>query len=123
MSERTENQIKAAHRALADRFYPKRFNPHSGWGSRPEFQGWKTSVCRTTEPTGECHVRNCERVAVRRVQINVHGCLGEYDVCVRHCRWFDGRPVDGAWTDGLPSVDCAWIPNGTIPYKLEKTCA
>lgn len=101
MAERTKEQMEAAHKALMFKFYPK---ARGTWA----FRGWGTSVAPTVSPSGVCCSTGCKRPAVRRVRINVWGTLCERDVCVRHCRWSDGRPVDGSWCDDLPMAE--WLP-------------
>jgi hypothetical protein len=97
--ERTEKQIQEAQDSLADFFYP----PIKSWdGSfhKPNFQGWRIYVLKTTEPEGNCNEKDCTKLATMRIRLNIWGCLYEFDVCEKHGT-HDGKSRDGNWCDDL----------------------
>lgn len=124
-TERSEEEIDNAHQVLSDAFHPRKVYqnyhlPDEEWEpyacescgetefhattchhGKSRFQGWSTNVSKYKHPGGQCQQDGCYKYAIKRIRLNIWGCLCEYDVCDEHAVFKDGRSKDLIMCDGL----------------------
>jgi hypothetical protein len=45
-------------------------------------------------PGGECMHKGCLETTIKRIMVNVWGCVAEFDVCAKHAKEYHGKCID-----------------------------